>query len=119
MAGLPKQPLGEKRLAKPGVIWIGTERIEFLERDGTILKQIIRGTKGTSSGVPAVYDLSGDLLSDVFTGGTLIYPVGTVVIDGSNKQRIPGGYEWEPAPFGLQFSNSSQARFLKNRPGSC
>ncbi len=119
VAGLPKQASEDRRLKNPGVIWIGTERIEFLEREGTILKQITRGTKGTSGGVPAIYDINGDLVSDVFTGGTLTYPTGTVIIDGSNKQRIPGGYEWEANKWGLQYSNSSQARFLLDKPGSC
>ena len=119
VAGLPKQAVGESRMNVAGVVWIESERIEFYERQGTTLKQIRRGTQGTSSGIPAVYDLGGNLIEDVFTGATLTYPIGTQVINGSKNQAIPGGYRLEITPFGLQFSNSAQAKFLKAGPGTC
>lgn len=119
IAGLPKQTSGQIRLTVPGVIWINDERIEFYERDGVILKQIIRGTKGTSSGIPSVYDSDGLVSDHVINNGTLTYPIGTTVIDGSKKQEIPGDYEWEPNGFGLQYANTVLANFLKDKPGTC
>ncbi|MCK9530999.1 MAG: hypothetical protein M0R77_10650 [Gammaproteobacteria bacterium] len=47
---LPSQGSSQARMDKPGVIWIGGERIEFWRRDGNVLKQIVRGTGGTSAG---------------------------------------------------------------------
>ena len=33
---------------KPGVIWIGTERIEYSKVSGNVLSDIVRGTHGTT-----------------------------------------------------------------------
>lgn len=118
VAGLPKQLVGQEFMTTAGVIWIGNERIEYFRRDGTTLKHIRRGTQGTSSGIPSIYDINGDLISDYRTG-TFTYLVGTVVTDGTKKQEIPGGYEWAPEPNGLQFSDSILAKFLLDKPGSC
>lgn len=121
VVGLPKQKANETYMTIPGVIWIEDERIEYYQRDGTTLKYLRRGTGGTSSGIPAIYDINGDLVSnfrDVNTGD-VVYPALTPVVDGTLKQAIPGGYEWEATPIGLQSSNSTQATFLKNGPGSC
>ncbi|KKM20407.1 hypothetical protein LCGC14_1645820, partial [marine sediment metagenome] len=118
VAGLPKQLVSQEFMTTPGVIWIGNERIEYFRRDETTLKHIRRGTKGTSSGIPSIYDGNGDLISD-YRSGTLIYATGTEVTDGTKKQEIPGGYEWAPEPNGLQFSDSIQAKFLLDKPGSC
>ena len=100
VSGLPKQKASENLMKIPGVIWIENERIEYYRRDGTTITYIKRGTGGTSR-------------SDTS------YPVGTRVVDGTSKQAIPGGYRWEATPAGLQSSNSTQAKFLKNGPGSC
>ena len=120
IVGLPKQLVGQEFMTKPGVIWIGSERIEYFRRDGKTLKHIRRGTKGTSSGIPSIYDSHGDLISDYRTG-TFTYLVDTVVTDGTKKQEIPGGYEWVPEeePNGLQFSDSILAKFLLDKPGTC
>ncbi len=53
---------------KPGVVFIGKERIEFYEKSGNTLKRVLRGTLGTS---PADY-----------------YPVGAVVQDSGATQQI-------------------------------
>jgi len=120
IAGLPKQTTSQTLMPVPGVIWIENERIEYFQRNGTTIKYIRRGTGGTSSGIPSVYDGSGDLISDFSDAniGDVIYPAGTIVTDRTQKQAIPGGYEWEAAPAGLQASNSTQATFLKDKPGS-
>lgn len=47
---LPTQGFNKARMDKPGVIWINGERIEFWRRDGNTLKQVLRGTGGTSAG---------------------------------------------------------------------
>ena len=121
VAGLPKQKTSETYMKIPGVIWIENERIEFYQRDGTTLKYIRRGTAGTSSGIPFVYDINGDITSSFATAsvGDIIYPAGTRVIDGTQKQAIPGGYEWRVAPGGYQSLTTSAATFLKNGPGTC
>lgn len=119
VAGLPKQKPNQSRMDIPGVIWIGDERIEYYERDGTTLKQIRRATGGTSVGIPAVYDQSGNLISDWRTVTEFSYPVGTSVIDASKRQEIPGGYRFDTTGFGLQYTNSVMGRFLQSRPGTC
>ena len=131
VAGLPKQKPTESIMSVPGVIWIkGTatvagepyefnERIEYFRRDGTTLKHIRRGTCGTTASIPAIYDSSGDLIADFKTITDVVYPAGSVVIDSTEAQRIPGGYEWTPASSGSQFENNLQYNFLKSKPGSC
>ena len=47
---LPTQQSTEARMAKPGVVWIDGERIEFWRRDGNKLRQLVRATGGTSCG---------------------------------------------------------------------
>ena len=44
----------------------------------------------------------------------LSHPAGEMVVDAGVNQLILPNYEWEPTPFGLQRSNSSQAVFLRN-----
>jgi hypothetical protein len=121
VAGLPKQPLSQLFLNTPGVIWIGDERIEFFKRDGTTLKFVRRGTGGTSGGIPSIYDGLGNLVTDHRDAALsdVVYPAGTKVVDGSNKQMIPGGYIWSPRPTGMQLSNDTRSEFLKAKPGEC
>lgn len=47
-----------------------------------------------------------------------IHIVGDTVIDAGDSVRLPGGYTWEPATLGLQYSNSVQANFLKSHSGT-
>jgi len=37
---------------------------------------------------------------------------GSAVIDAGRDVQIPGGYNWEPTPNGLQYSTSNMALFL-------
>jgi len=53
----------------PGVILVSGERIEYLTKDGNTLKNIKRSTLGT--------------------GGALVYPTGTAVVDQGRSQTIP------------------------------
>ena len=52
----------------PGVVFIGTERIAFFEKDGNVLKRLYRGTLGT---------------------GIQNHVTGTRVVDASGVQNIP------------------------------
>jgi len=61
------QPLRSQNQA--GIIIINKERIEYLEKDGNVLKYLRRGTLGT--GIPEVH------------------PVGTTIVDASTNQTIP------------------------------
>jgi len=62
---IPPNPLTNK----PGVVLIDSERIEFMVKDGNILRQLRRSTLGTG---PALYSIAG-----------------TTVIDQSPQQSIP------------------------------
>ena len=121
VSGLPKQKAGESLMTIPGVIWIENERIEYYERDGTTLKHIRRGTGGTSNGIESVYDIAGNPVSNYIDAlpTDIIYASGTIVIDGTQKQAMPGGYMWESSPAGIQSLTSIQANFLKASTGSC
>jgi hypothetical protein len=45
----------------------------------------------------------------------LSHVVLSTVIDAGNSVRFPEPYQWEPAPFGLQYSRSRQAAFILDR----
>jgi hypothetical protein len=47
-----------------------------------------------------------------------VHTPGSIVIDAGNVVRLPGGYQWESAPNGLQYSNSGMATFLKKHQGT-
>ena len=47
-----------------------------------------------------------------------VHVAGSEVIDAGNAVKLPGGYQWEPTPEGLQFSFSNQAKFLLNHSGT-
>jgi hypothetical protein len=57
------------------------------------------------------------LNSDI-TDNNPIHLANSEVIDSSNMVTVPGGYNWEPTPFGLQYSTSNQARFLLQHSGT-
>lgn len=42
----------------------------------------------------------------------------SVVQDAGTQVIIPGGYNWEPTPHGLQYSKSGMAKFILNHPGT-
>lgn len=90
----------------PGVIFIGGERIVFWQMNGNVLSQIRRGTAGT----PA----------------SAYYAIGSVVVDASNKTKVPNGEinTWYDLGIdgptdgeGLMLSNTIQAKFLKESKG--
>ena len=90
----------------PGVIFIGGERIVFWQKNGNILSQIRRGTAGTAA--------------------STLYAEGSIVVDASNKSKVPNGEigTWydlgEEGPTngeGLILSDTIQARFLKESKG--
>jgi hypothetical protein len=41
-----------------------------------------------------------------------------IVQDSGTNMLIPGGYNWEPSPMGLQYNNSPQVKFLLEHPGA-
>jgi hypothetical protein len=43
---------------------------------------------------------------------SLSHAAGSKVQDSGSLVNIPGGYKWEAAPDGLQYSNSGAARFI-------
>ena len=79
---------------KPGVIWIGTERIEYGRITGNVLTDVVRGTHGTTiqSHADAV---------DVYSG-TKVIP------DGNNR-----GF-WNSAGVSMLQSSTAQANYLTN-----
>jgi len=91
----------------PGIIWIGSERIEYLEIDNinNKIKKLRRGTSGTH--IPASH------------------PTNSLVIDISSRQEIPSAHEktWYNTSgsnasngLGLQNSTTVQASFLLEEP---
>lgn len=49
---------------------------------------------------------------------SLVHQQGSTVQDSGFRASIPGGYSWGAAPDGLQYSDSSVARFLLEHPGT-
>jgi hypothetical protein len=47
-----------------------------------------------------------------------VHIAGSTVIDASAGVKLPGGYNWQPSPNGLQYSNSNMAIFLKEHQGT-
>jgi hypothetical protein len=76
------QPLRSQNQA--GIIFIDKERVEYLEKDGNVLKYLRRGTLGT--GVPEVHAI-GTIIADASIGQTVPYKdeTETVVL-------VAGGY---------------------------
>jgi hypothetical protein len=62
-------PQPNRNIDQPGIIWINGERIEYYIKDGTVLKQLRRGTLGTGIG--------------------LQYPAGTIVAGQGPEENIP------------------------------
>jgi len=46
---------------RPGIVFVGKERIEYLRKDGNVLKQLRRGTAGT--GIPAIHPAGSELVN--------------------------------------------------------
>lgn len=88
----------------PGVVWIGTERIEYTGKRANKLVGVTRCTRGTSY--------------RVYNNNTVI-PAGTVVFDGSDQQTRDVGTEvWVNNNGGISLSNTKWSLFLQERPGS-
>ena len=79
---------------KPGVIWIGTERIEYSRITGNVLSDVVRGTHGTS-----IQDHSNSV--EVYSGDTYI---------PNAKSK---GF-WNDASTSLLNSTGEQANYLTN-----
>ena len=79
---------------KPGVIWIGTERIEYSKVNGNTLSDLVRGTRGTTT-----QDHANAV--EVYSGNT--------VIPNAGKR----GY-WNDASTSLLQSTTEQANYLTN-----
>ena len=62
-------PVPSKKQNKPGIIFIGGERIEYFAKTGNSLRQLRRGTLGT--------------------GTKDVYEVGTPIVSGSSDKTIP------------------------------
>ena len=96
--------------SKESVIYVGDERITYGAIDGNTLKNITRGTLGTS---------------------IENHDAGTKVIDASEQNRIEIGSQefatvnndpeiayWNSANTSLADSNTTIAQFLRDKPGS-
>lgn len=86
---LPIQGSSQARMDKPGVIWIGGERIEFWRRDGNVLTQVVRGTGGTSAGYAEQGKYTSKYQIENFNVGEFIqngydYTVNSTLIDFMN-----------------------------------
>lgn len=97
--------LGQPDIANniAGVIFINNERITFWNVDTSVagahvLSGVMRGTKGSGINLPLT--------------------AGQVVRDGSLNQVIPTGYYWSYTPYGLQYDNSTLAKFLLAESGT-
>lgn len=56
--------------------------------------------------------------AEVSINSYLSHRVGSTVIDAGSSVAIPGGYQWQPTPNGLQYSDSAMARFLLDNAGA-
>ena len=79
---------------KPGVIWIGTERIEYSKVNGNILSDVVRGTHGTTIQDHAT-------ATEVYSGDTYIPNAGSK------------GF-WNDTGVKLTDSSTEQANYLTN-----
>ena len=61
--------------------------------------------------------LISDLVSN-FSTTTVCHISGSMIRDAGHNVIIPGGYNWEAATNGLQYSNSSMSKFILNHPGT-
>ena len=78
----------------PGVIWIGTERIEYSKVSGNVLSDLVRGTRGTT-----IQDHANAV--EVYSGDK--------IIPNAGKR----GY-WNDASTSLLKSTTEQANYLTN-----
>ena len=94
---IPKQlasEIDDRLTNKPGVIWIGTERIEYSKKVGNVLSDIVRGTHGTT-----VNDHANGV--EIYSGDTNIPNAGAK------------GF-WNDASTELNQSTTEQANYLTN-----
>lgn len=98
----------DKARGRPGVIWIGSERIEFWERNGNFLTDIIRGTLGT----PIVDHAIGDA---VYDGGALNVVPGPTELSNWGNALYPA---WAQLGDKLHDGGNIQADFLLAKPGN-
>ena len=97
----PKQTATESNNnmnGKPGVIWIGTERIEYSKVSGNVLSDLVRGTRGTT-----IQDHANAV--EVYSGDK--------IIPNAGKR----GY-WNDASTSLLKSTTEQANYLTNNEKS-
>jgi len=85
-------PAPDKKSNKPGIVWIDGERIEYLVKDGNLLRQLRRGTLGT--GVKDTYS-AGEEVFDQGARKTVPYNDRTVLRNfiGDGSQSITIGYK--------------------------
>ena len=57
------------------------------------------------------------MIEQVTTSNTLVHSAGSVIQDAGTELLIPGGYNWEPSPNGMQYNINPMVRFLLNHPG--
>jgi hypothetical protein len=78
-----------KNSRRPGVIYIGGERIEYRSKNGNLLGNLTRGTKGT--GVAEIY-LSGTKIFNFAQSETIPYREGFI----TQKFKTPEGARYNP-----------------------
>lgn len=67
--------------------------------------------------IPAVGDNNIVITRKIESNG-ICHTVGATVQDAGARVVIPGGYNWEAAPNGLQYSTSDMAKFILEHPGT-
>lgn len=97
----------DKARGRPGVVWIGPERIEFWTRNANTLQDIVRGTLGT----PIVNHDAGVF---VFDGGALNIVPGPTELSNWGNALYPA---WSAIGSRLHDGGNIQADFLLAKPG--
>ena len=101
----------------PGVIWVGSERIEYTERntETNVLSTITRGTKGTTAQDWLVVDAGGNTLTvNIYNGATEHKFTDLTGKPEANVWLDPGATSL--ADIGnIDLANSTIMKFIHNR----
>jgi len=88
--------LPEPSTNRPGIVFINKERIEYLRKEGNVLKQLRRGTAGT--GIPEVHPVGSELVNQSIDT-TLPYKDSEeqVVVFAGNYVDLTTKYDTDPS----------------------
>ena len=97
---------GSKFAIDGGIIWVGVSRIEYLNRVGDVLQQLIKGTKGSALG-------GFFAIGTTVHVGDLFQVVPTILVQSGAHETI-----WNDPGIRLQLSTGIEATFLRVEPGT-